>query len=102
MASSLTPSEICPSPCAAASEDIEPGPTQSDKESVEPPRKVARSNAPAEDWAALAHQCDVLDIGGRELQLEQDSLEDALAAIKASKMASKWQQKQRQKLRKTY
>ena len=83
-----------------ASSSGDPGPSKSARDASEPLRNVADLRAPALEWPELTHRCEALGITMRELQLEQSSIDGALAAIKDAKRGSKWEHKQRQKLRK--
>ena len=53
-----------------------------------------------QEWPELARQCEALSITSHDLQLEQSSIDEALAAIKAARKGAAWEHKQRQKLRK--
>ena len=53
-----------------------------------------------DDWPALLLRCEELGITARSLQMEQESIEAALAAITAGAASSGVKKKQRQKIRK--
>ena len=53
---------------------------------------------PAEDWPQLVCRCNELNVGAHELGLDQ-SLDEELSVIAASKQHSRYKQKRRKKLR---
>ena len=55
--------------------------------------------AAAEDWPALLHRCEELGIKARDLDLEHESVEAALAAIDAANKSVAWKKGHRKKLR---
>ena len=66
---------------------------------AQPARNAEVSRAAPEDWPALLRRCEALELTARELGLEHETIEAALAAIGAAKKAPAWKAQQRKTLR---
>ena len=67
---------------ASASEDLSATPADPDASATQPSGNPPVARAEAEDGPALVAQCVALGITARDLDLELNSIEDALAAMK--------------------
>ena len=81
-----------------ASPTRDAGPTPNDAATTQQRGKTASARATVDDWSALACRCDGLGITLRQLDVEQDSVDDALKAIANAKKSMKWKNQQRKKL----
>ena len=80
------------------SDSDDAGPAKTHAPSTQRGGKVRVEREPAEDWPQLVRRCNELNVGARELGLDQ-SLDEELSVIAASKQHSRYKQKRRKKLR---
>ena len=80
------------------SDSDDAGPAKTHAPSTQRGGKVRVEREPAENWPQLVRRCNELNVGARELGLDQ-SLDEELSVIAASKQHSRYKQKRRKKLR---